>query len=296
MSLNNLCFNHIKDYKVKDEIHSFYFGKLGEFNLVIDKNTGFFNATKLCKQGNKQYSHWFQLKRTKDLLTCIKNYPGDRQGNFVYEIKAPNNVEINKEFSGTYVTKELILDIASWISPEFYLKCNDIIIKHFEYEYQKTLSQKDDKIDELIKTVNQMKISHEEKINELLELNYEMNDKLDVAVEERAPFPEEESKIERFILIKREDNYYPYYAIRAQDKNAALALSKQKKICSDVKVILEFKTHPNTKTLYTRIKLSLRKQGVIFTRNDIRFKEDATIDEHGLVEAMKKIDSEKTEF
>ena len=60
MSLKNVCFENIKD--------EFYYGKFGEFTLVIDKNTGFFNATKLCKQSNKKYSNWFSNKRTISLI------------------------------------------------------------------------------------------------------------------------------------------------------------------------------------------------------------------------------------
>jgi hypothetical protein len=42
--------------------------------------------------------------------------------------------------------------------------------------------------------------------------------KLGIAVEDRAPQPEDESKRERFVLIKRNDpDYYPYFTIRAQN-------------------------------------------------------------------------------
>lgn len=39
-SLNDICYEQIKD--------NFYYGKFGDFKLVIDKDTGCFNATKLC--------------------------------------------------------------------------------------------------------------------------------------------------------------------------------------------------------------------------------------------------------
>lgn len=41
---------------------------------------------------------------------------------------------------------------------------------------------------------------------------------LGIAVEDRAPLPEDKSKRERFVLLKRNDpDYYPYYTIRAQN-------------------------------------------------------------------------------
>jgi hypothetical protein len=44
-------------------------------------------------------------------------------GSFLYEVKLQNNDDFNKKITGTYVPKELILDIASWVSIEFYDKC-----------------------------------------------------------------------------------------------------------------------------------------------------------------------------
>ena len=43
VELSNCIYEHIKD--------TFYYGLFGDFRLVIDKSTGFFNATKLCDQG-----------------------------------------------------------------------------------------------------------------------------------------------------------------------------------------------------------------------------------------------------
>ena len=51
-----------------------------------------------------------------------KSCPSDLRGSFLYEIKLQNNDELNKKITGTYVPKELILDIASWVSIEFYDK------------------------------------------------------------------------------------------------------------------------------------------------------------------------------
>ncbi len=47
-----------------------------------------------------------------------------------YEIKGDND-DVTKQITGQYVIKEFILDIASWISVEFYDKCNNIIINYF---------------------------------------------------------------------------------------------------------------------------------------------------------------------
>jgi len=140
MSLNDICYELIKD--------SFHYGTFGEFTLVIDKNTGCFNATKLCKQGNKDFSDWSCLKRAKELIKFYhKSRPQNSGGGF-YEIKADNKHELNKQITGQYVQKEFILDIASWISPEFYFKCSQIVNDYFVNQYKQQLVEANQRIEE----------------------------------------------------------------------------------------------------------------------------------------------------
>jgi hypothetical protein len=49
-----------------------------------------------------------------------RSWPPHVEASFLYEVKLQNNDQLNKQVTGTYVPKELILDIASWISVEFY--------------------------------------------------------------------------------------------------------------------------------------------------------------------------------
>jgi hypothetical protein len=58
MDLTEVCYEHIKD--------SFYYGIFGDFKLVIDKTTGYFNATKLCIEGGKEYRKWSCLEKSKN--------------------------------------------------------------------------------------------------------------------------------------------------------------------------------------------------------------------------------------
>ena len=123
-SLNNICYQQIKD--------TFYFGIFGEFQLVVDKSTGCFNATKLCNLGGKKFKEWTRLDRSKRLVLYIESCGGNSLRSF-YEVREQNNDPTNKQITGQYVQKELILDIASWISPEFYFKC-EIVYEELFYE------------------------------------------------------------------------------------------------------------------------------------------------------------------
>jgi hypothetical protein len=63
-----------------------------------------------------------------------------------------------------------------------------------------------------------------ERVEDVQEAADAIKEKLNIAVEDRAPQPNKNSKRERFMLIKRNDEDYPYYTIRTQDVNAKTAI------------------------------------------------------------------------
>ncbi|GFX55754.1 putative KilA-N domain-containing protein 006L [Trichonephila clavipes] len=272
MSLIDVCYKQIKD--------NFYSGLFGDFRLVIDKNTGCFNATKLCNSGGKKFKHWTMLEKSKRLMNYYesKSCGRDPDRSF-YEIREQNNDELNKQITGQYVRQELILDIASWISVEFYDKCNSIILNYFVNEY-KTMD----------KNEFEMKLKEiEDKMKEKIDT---IQHKLEVSVEDRAPQPAKKSKRERFVLLKRNDETYPYYAIRAQNAHAKTALKKQSSCYKEVSILLDLSCHPNSKTLYERIRAELKKKGVAFNLCAISLA-DSAVNEEELVKSMKAINDEK---
>ncbi|CCU56256.1 N1R/p28-like protein [Mythimna separata entomopoxvirus 'L'] len=168
-SLNDICYEEIKD--------SFHHGLFGDFKLVIDKNTGCFNATKLCNLGGKKFYHWNLLEKSKNLVNYIKNTRTRDSVVGFYEVKGDNNDYITKKITGQYVPKEIILDIASWISIEFYMKCNDIIINYHTEEF-KNLS--DEAVENKIKKIeDNYKNIVEEKEVEISDLNSKLNNIID---------------------------------------------------------------------------------------------------------------------
>jgi hypothetical protein len=81
-TLNDICYEQIKD--------NFYYGKFGDFNLVIDKNTGCFNATKLCQLSpKKRFADWTKLSRSQELLDYYnkKSFRMENSPAWNYEIK-----------------------------------------------------------------------------------------------------------------------------------------------------------------------------------------------------------------
>ncbi|ADO00389.1 hypothetical protein WIV_gp046 [Wiseana iridescent virus] len=130
----------------------------------------------------------------------------------------------------------------------------------------------------------------------LIDDNKEVKRKLGIAVEDRAPQPEDESKRERFVLIKRNDpEYYLYYTIRAQNDYTNRKLKIERKLFPELEVLLDFKCNPNSKSLYTRIKENLKATGVIFKGNNIDL-EGSEVTEKKLMEEMKIINESKRDI
>ncbi|CCU55622.1 N1R/p28-like protein [Choristoneura biennis entomopoxvirus] len=178
MSFINIYYEQIKD--------QFYYGIVDDFKLVIDKNTGCFNATKLCNLGCKQFKQWKCFEKSQELIKYIINNRDTNSHIGFYEVKGDNKDDTIKQITGQYVSREIILDISSWISVEFYIKCNDIIInyykKNFDYkikEIEERYSEhpiKYDKIDDIIVKIN--------KILKMVEIQNNTLDEIEEQLEE----------------------------------------------------------------------------------------------------------------
>jgi hypothetical protein len=352
----------------------------GDFQLVIDKDTGYFNAAKLCAMGGKDFFDWKRLSRTKSLLACLRDQCEDGK-EIIYEVRTSNK-GLEKQITGQYVQQDLILDIASWISPKFYFRCNKIVIDYFTSEYvnmdktertskikelelkmeemeienqqqQKTIAEKTDKIDELkimleaaeearkadakaaeearkadakaaeearkadAKAAEEARKAAEEarkadarraeamlrnmginlmdvrcQNDELLEEVHVVQKKLNIAVEDRAPQPSQNRKRERFVLFKRNDEDFPYFTVRAQNCRVQTVLKEQKLYFGDLEMLMDIDCHPNSKTLFVRIKDELKTKGVEFHFCKVSLK-NSSISERELVETMKKVNDEK---
>jgi prophage antirepressor-like protein len=192
------------------------------------------------------------------------------------------------------------------------------IRKRGRFQLEQTIALKDNKIDELTALIKQMdmrsretEIRFDAKLDELLDQNNELLDttgqqtiqietiqhKLGVAVKDRAPLPRQKNKQERFVLIKRRQKrngiepQYTYYTIRAQDSRVKTSLRTQEALYN-IEILLDLTCHPNSKTLYNRIKEDLIEKSVQYSYNNISI-ENSEINENTLITLMKKIDDEK---
>lgn len=110
----DLCVEEINDY--------YYYAQYYDFKIIIEKNTGYVNATKLCIQMGKNLGTWLQHKKTTELLKDIRV---TRTG-AKYERKVN---EAPKQCTGTYIHPDLLPSLVIWLSNDFYFKCTEILLK-----------------------------------------------------------------------------------------------------------------------------------------------------------------------
>src|SRR3981189_4005525 len=52
---------------------NFWFAAYGPFRVVMMKDTGYINATKMCSSGGKDYKDWSRLKSSYQLIQSLEN-------------------------------------------------------------------------------------------------------------------------------------------------------------------------------------------------------------------------------
>ena len=172
----------------------FGYGKYLDLEIVIDSETGYINASKLCQLGDKKLKNWLRLDSAKTLMdyynTHLVSGSDLSQTDILYEIKGDDLKGIprkNQEvIMGTYFHRKLIVHIAQWISCEFAMKVSDIIDDYNDRHNRSLLKEKDDKIDELMKKVDAQSIEINKMLSNSNDMKESMHDMKDMMTDMRA--------------------------------------------------------------------------------------------------------------
>jgi hypothetical protein len=197
-----------------------------------------------------------------------------------------------------------------YIIRQYYIELEKLLKLYVEYtmyfnhrESQRKITSLEQQLTEMTQYMRSLGISLEEVKDQNQELldkttnlgrnNQEIKRKLNIAVEDRAPLPEDEDKQERFVLLKRNDTeHFQYYTIRAQHGYTERKIKTQKLLFPNLEILLDFKANPNSKTLYNRIKSNLKAKKVQFTNNNIDL-EESVVTEQELIKEMMVINDQK---
>ena len=263
--------------------------KYAGFDVIMNMETGYINATKLCSDGGKQMKNWLRNDCNKELIEYFdKINGGSNLSRHKYEVK--NGTKCNN-INGTYVHPKLIPHIASWVSPEFANKVSEIVnnflIKEKEDEIRRSkvlLGEKDCKIDELKIMLEQANVERRESekhakqmLQNMIDQNDRTHTKLDKAeidnhkikttlgrvearvekiVEEVVPPAKQLSLHEQFGIMKLNDKSgkYQYKVYCTQARGVGTAKHSILKSYPKAELFLEIKPNANAKNFLHKLK------------------------------------------
>lgn len=117
------------------------------------------NATEMAKPFGKRCNDFLSTKQTNELINSLSAKTGISATGLVTVNQGGNN-------QGTWLHEDLALIFAQWLSPDFYLWCNDRIKELLQYGMtatQPTLEQMINNPDLVISLATQLKNEREEK-------------------------------------------------------------------------------------------------------------------------------------
>lgn len=113
----------------------------GQFKLLMMKRNGYVNVTKMCDEGGKKFFNWRQNIRSKTLIECLSKELGSLGIPRDLDELLINIISGENDLRGTYAHPDLVLDIACWLSGEFYLKASKIVREYFNKQERERLEE-----------------------------------------------------------------------------------------------------------------------------------------------------------
>ncbi len=249
--ITNIAYQQIKG--------NYYWAQYGDFKVIMDKSTGYINATKLCllatnKEGiTKKFKYWMKNTASTDLINEVSSLVEISTNDLLVKSALSN------ELKGTYAHPDLIPHIAAWASPVFAVKVSKIINAQLVREYKETIRVKDDKIDNLerkideqTRQINELLTETRESRKEIRQVHEELEcttteleglsadnmaltqkvdsalKRLDIATEDRAPKPAN-AKYTHAYLVYHKPNTLSYRVVRRQLDTLAKGIN----MCTD---------------------------------------------------------------
>jgi hypothetical protein len=277
--LSEIGFTQIRD--------SFYYGYYGQFRVVVDKQDGYVNATKLCSDGGKQFYHWKESKVSKELVSTLYQYKFQQAIDLdetqepwslssyspvkevVRLVQTNNDNDPERAISGTYVHPLLVPHIACWVSPSFALKAASIINFFIVEEWRARLQASQQATTQLLTNLHQSQLTLEDahqmvatseqqnkSLHDEVQVKQEVVGLLEEQVGERTRERQLWSKTHSFTMLKLNDenSAHSFYVIRCQGRSVGTAIRKLRRKHTGAEVIYQQKQVPNAVNLYTRLK------------------------------------------
>ena len=122
--------NCIKDLIFENINDKYAWGNYGEFKVLMMRENGFINVTKLCMEGEKRFLKWNENKSSELFINEVSSSTRIRVDDILITITGGNQPLIR----GTYAHPDLVPHIASWVSPSFAIKVSRIVNEYLVRE------------------------------------------------------------------------------------------------------------------------------------------------------------------
>src|SRR3981189_979113 len=125
----------------------YWFGQYGDFNVVLDKESGYVNVSKLCRDGGKNFKYWKENKFSKELIAAFSLDVPEAQirasGNdwLITKVNTQKQTEQDKLIIGSYAHPEIVPHIASWVSASFAKMVGKIVTNFIVGSYKSRLEE-----------------------------------------------------------------------------------------------------------------------------------------------------------
>src|SRR3981189_660001 len=132
----------------------YWFGQYGDFNVVLDKESGYINVSKLCRDGGKKFNDWKRNKLSCELIAAFSldvpeaGIPASQNDWLIRKIITQQHTEQAKLICGSYAHLDLVPHIASWVSAPF-ARMVSKKTNHFLFgQYKSCLAEKQAQLNE----------------------------------------------------------------------------------------------------------------------------------------------------
>ena len=116
-TLRELIFENIND--------KYSWGNYGEFKVIMMRENGYINVTKLCKDGGKEFRNWNTNKSSDLFINEVSSFLQICRNDLLITVKGGDKKL--QMVTGTYAHPDLVPHIASWVSPLFAIKVSQIV-------------------------------------------------------------------------------------------------------------------------------------------------------------------------
>jgi KilA-N domain/Protein of unknown function (DUF3627) len=271
-----IAFQQIKD--------NFWYGAYGPFRVVMMKDCGFVNASKLCKDGGKKYKEWLKNKSSKELIheveldVGIENSHGDISNSdnpmqihtearilasVCKSITTANITPEDKLISGTYCHRLLIPHIGSWVSAKFAVMVSKIVDAYIDYQHKEHIEDMNLQMELCTAAELKHKQAKAEADDQCeaakLVAHQQMaqTQQLEKVVKAKKLQLDTWGNSHAFTMMRLNDNTkFSYYAIRRKRNNMSNAVKRLRKKHPNSIAVFQCINVPNPINLYNRLRIS----------------------------------------